>query len=152
MVHVTRTFTVDRPADVVVAYLADFGNAERWDPGTVRCTRQDDGPVQVGATWRNTSKILGLTSELDYRLDRLDPGRVVLVGRHVKGTADTVDDITVRPDPADPGRSEVVYEATITFHGAARLAAPLMQLEFEKLGNQTADGIRRAVATLPAPS
>ena len=114
MVHVTRTFTVDRPVDVVVTYLADFGNAEAWDPGTVSCTRSDDGPVQVGATWRNVSKILGATSELDYRLDRLEPGRVVLHGRHVKGTADSVDDITVRPDPADPGRSEVTYDATIT--------------------------------------
>ena len=152
MVHVTRTFTVDRPVAAVVAYLADFGNAEQWDPGTVSCVRTDSGPVQVGATWRNVSKVLGATSELDYRLDRLDPGHIVLVGRHVKGTADSVDDITVRPDAADPGRSEVTYEATITFHGLAKLAAPVMQLEFQKLGNQTVDGIRRAVSTLPADS
>jgi len=151
MVHVTRTFTVDRPVAAVVAYLADFGNAEQWDPGTVSCVRTDSGPVQVGATWRNVSKVLGATSELDYRLDRLDPGHIVLVGRHVKGTADSVDDITVRPDPADAGRSEVTYEATITFHGLAKVAAPVMKLEFAKLGNQTVDGIRTAVAALPTP-
>jgi carbon monoxide dehydrogenase subunit G len=151
MVHVTRTFTVDRPVAAVVAYLADFGNAEQWDPGTVTCTRTDSGPVQVGASWRNVSKVLGATSELDYRLDRLDPGHIVLVGRHVKGTADSVDDISVRPDPTDAGRSEVTYEATITFHGLAKLAAPVMQLEFEKLGNQTVDGMRAAVAALPPP-
>ena len=150
MVHVTRTFTVDRPVDAVVTYLADFGNAAQWDPGTVTCTRSNDGPVQVGATWRNTSKILGATSELDYRLERLEPGHIILHGRHVKGTADSVDDITVRPDPADPGRSEVTYDATITFHGVAKLAAPVMQLEFKKLGDQTVDGISRAVAALPA--
>src|SRR5690242_1899369 len=121
MVHVLRTFTVDRPVDVVTAYLADFGNAPQWDPGTVSCTRTDGGAVRVGATWRNVSRVLGATSELDYRLDRLDPGHVVLVGRHVKGTADTVDDIRVRPAPAHPGRSEVTYEATITFHGVARV-------------------------------
>jgi carbon monoxide dehydrogenase subunit G len=150
MVHVTRTFTVDRPVDAVVAYLADFGNAEQWDPGTVSCTRTDQGPVQVGATWRNVSKVLGATSELDYRLDRLDPGHIVLVGHHVKGTADSIDDITVVPDSTDPGRSEVTYDATITFHGLAKIASPLMQLEFQKLGNQTVDGISRAVAALPA--
>jgi carbon monoxide dehydrogenase subunit G len=154
MVHVTRTFPVDRPADVVLTYLADFAHAVDWDPGTVSCVRTDapdGGPVGVGATWRNTSKILGATSELDYRLDRLEPGRVVLVGRHTKGTADSVDDITVRPDPGgDPGRSEVTYDATITFHGVAKLAAPVMQLEFEKLGNQTREGIQKAVAALPA--
>ena len=151
MVHVTRTFTVDRPVAVVVEYLADFGNAEQWDPGTVSCVRTDDGPVQVGATWRNTQKVLGMTSELDYRLDRLEPGHVVLVGHNDKGSVDSTDDITVRPDPADPDRSEITYEATIAFHGAAKLGAPLMQLQFEKLGNEVADGIRRAVGALPAP-
>ena len=149
MVHVTRTFTVDRPVDVVVTYLADFGNAEQWDPGTVSCVRTDSGPVQVGATWRNTQKVLGMTSEMDYRLDRLDAGRIVLVGQNDKGSVESTDDLTVRPDPADAGRSEVTYEATITFHGVAKLGAPVMQLEFEKLGNQVADGIQKAVAGLP---
>ena len=150
MVHVTRTFTVDRPVAAVVAYLSDFGNAEQWDPGTVSCVRSNDGPVQVGATWRNTSKVLGMTSELDYRLERLDPDRVVFGGHNDKGSVDSTDDITVRPDPADPGRSEVTYEATISFHGAAKLGAPLMQLQFEKIGNEVVGGIRKAVAALPA--
>ena len=150
MVHVTRTFTVDRPAAAVVAYLADFGHAEQWDPGTVSCVRTNDGPVEVGATWRNTQKVLGMTSELDYRLERLDADRVVFGGHNDKGSVDSTDDITVRPDPADPDRSEITYEATIAFHGAAKMGAPLMQLQFEKLGNEVADGIRKSVAALPA--
>lgn len=149
MVHVVRTFTVDRPVDVVVPYLADFGNAERWDPGTVSCIRADSGPVAVGSTWNNTSKVIGLTTTLTYRLDRLDPGRVVFVGENDKGSATSTDDITVRQG-AGPGTSEITYEATIVFHGFAKLAAPLMQLVFEKLGNQTVTGIRREVAALPA--
>jgi carbon monoxide dehydrogenase subunit G len=149
MVHVVRTFTVERPVDVVVAYLADFGDATQWDPGTVSCTRADNGPVAVGATWNNTSKVLGLTAKLTYRLDRLDPGHVVLVGENDKGTATSTDDISVRPG-AEPGTSEVTYDATIVFHGLAKIAAPVMQLEFEKLGNQTVTGIQRAVAALPA--
>ena len=149
MVHVVRTFTVERPVDVVVTYLADFGNAEQWDPGTVSCTRLDAGPVAAGATWRNVQKVLGMTSELTYRLDRLDPGRIVLVGDNDKGSVHSTDDITVRPG-ADPGTSEVTYEATIAFHGLAKLGAPVMQLEFAKLGNQVVEGIRREVAALPA--
>jgi carbon monoxide dehydrogenase subunit G len=151
MVHVVRTFTVERPVDVVVTYLADFGNAAQWDPGTVECTRADDGPVAVGSTWNNTSKVLGLTAHLTYRLDRLDPGHVVFVGENTKGTATSTDDITVRPG-AEGGTSEVTYDATIVFHGLAKVAEPVMRLEFEKLGNQTATGIQRAVAALPAAS
>jgi carbon monoxide dehydrogenase subunit G len=145
VVHVTRTFTVARPPEVVIPYLADFGNAEQWDPGTQRCTREDAGPVQVGATWHNTSKVLGMTSELTYRLDRLETDRVVLLGHNER--VDSVDDITVRPHPDG---SEVVYDATITLRGVAKLGSPVMQLEFEHLGNKTVTGIQEAVATLPA--
>jgi carbon monoxide dehydrogenase subunit G len=94
-------------------------------------------------------KVLGMTSELTYRLDRLDPGHIVLVGDNDKGSVHSTDDITVRPGP-DPGTSEVTYEATIVFHGLAKLGAPVMQLEFAKLGNQVVKGIQREVAALPA--
>ena len=57
MVSVSRTFTVDKPVEAVIAYLADFTNAEQWDPGTVTCVPVDDSPVQVGKLWKNTSKI-----------------------------------------------------------------------------------------------
>ena len=144
MVHVTRTFTVARPPEVVVSYLADFGNAEQWDPGTQSCTRVDPGPVQVGATWHNVSRVLGMTSDLTYRLDRLESERVVLLGHNDR--VDSVDDITVRPHPDG---SEVVYDATITFRGLAKLGSPVMQLEFEHLGNRTVTGIQEAVAQLP---
>lgn len=141
MVHVTRTFTVGQPVDAVVAYLADFSNAVHWDPGTQSCERLDSGPVQVGATWKNTSKVLGMETELEYRLETLEPGHIVLVGNNK--TATSTDDITVRP--ADGG-SEVTYDATIELHGVAKLGAPVMKIEMEKLGDGTVDGIRAALA------
>jgi carbon monoxide dehydrogenase subunit G len=143
VVHVSRTFTVDAPAEAVTAYLADFGHAEEWDPGTQSCTRIGAGPVEVGATWHNVSKILGRETELEYRLDELEPGHIVLVG-HNK-TATSTDDITVRPDGE---RSEVTYDATVELHGLAKLAAPIMQVEFNRLGDLTVTGIQRAVTAL----
>lgn len=143
MVQVSRTFVVDKPVEVVVAFLADFGNAVQWDPGTVRCTRTDDGPVRVGATWLNVSKVLGRETELSYRLERLEPGRVTLVGTNK--TATSTDDITVRPAP---GGSELTYHATVDLHGAAKIAAPIMKLEFERLGNLTEKQIQAAVSQL----
>jgi carbon monoxide dehydrogenase subunit G len=111
MVHVSRTFTVGKPVETVVAYLADFANATQWDPGTIRCTPTSPGPVQVGSTWANVSKVLGRETELAYRLERLDADRVTLVGTNK--TATSTDDITVRPTP---GGAEVTYSATIDLH------------------------------------
>lgn len=143
MVNVSRTFTVDKPVDVVVAYLADFGNAEQWDPGTVSCTRADSGPVQVGATWNNVSKILGRETTLLYRLDRLEDSRVTLVGSNK--TATSTDDITVRPSGTG---SEITYRATVVLNGLAKLAEPIMRLEFRRLATKTEAQITKAVAAL----
>lgn len=140
MTTVTRTFTVTPPPTVVLDYLKDFSNAEEWDPGTEKCTRLDSGPVQVGSRWHNESKIAGVSTELVYELTELADDRIVLVGKNE--TATSTDTITVVPHE---GGSEVTYRAEIVMNGAAKLAAPLVKLVFEKVGNDTEDDMVRVL-------
>ncbi|MET8846074.1 SRPBCC family protein [Amycolatopsis sp. NPDC004625] len=128
----SRTFTVEPAPDVVVPYLADFGNVEQWDPGTERCTRTDDGPVRVGSKWHNTSKIAGISTELTYTLEQLSADQVVLVGRN--DTATSTETIDITPDGTG---SRIAYTNDLEIKGAAKLAAPLGKVVFEKLGNDT---------------
>ncbi|UOZ02666.1 SRPBCC family protein [Amycolatopsis sp. WQ 127309] len=132
MTTVSRTFTVEAAPGVVVPYLADFGHAEEWDPGTERCTRNDSGPVKVGSSWHNTSKIAGISTELTYTLEQLAGDRVVLVGRNDTATSTETIDVT----PSGTG-SEVTYTNELQFNGLAKVAAPLGKVVFEKLGNDT---------------
>lgn len=132
MPEVERTFAVTAASDAVVGYLKDFGHAEQWDPGTEECVRSDAGPIAVGATWHNKSKIMGVSTELTYTLDELTDDRIVLVGKNEQATS--TDTITVRS--SDKG-SEITYHVDLEMHGAAKLAAPAMKLLFEKLGNDT---------------
>lgn len=148
MVHVERTFPVDRPARQVLEYLADFAHAEAWDPGTESCTRIDDGPVVVGARWRNVSKIAGATTELTYELTEQGPGRIVLVGTN--DTATSTDTITAVDTGG--GHSEVTYAADIELHGLAKVGSPAMKVVMERLGSKTVDGITTAVAGLSTES
>ena len=143
MVSVSRTFAVDKPVQVVIDYLKDFGNAVEWDPGTQSCTRIDSGPLQVGASWHNVSKVLGRETELTYRLEVLEPGHLTLVGTN--DTATSTDDILVRPLGAG---SEIIYQATIELHGPAKLAAPVVKLEFERLASATEKKLVQAIAAL----
>jgi carbon monoxide dehydrogenase subunit G len=137
MTTVNRTFDVRPQPSVVIDYLKDFSNAEEWDPGTESCIRTDGtGPVQVGSTWHNTSKIAGVSTELDYTLERLTDDTIVLVGRN--DTATSTDTITVVPSPDGPG-SRITYEANIEMKGAAKLADPIMKVVFEKIGSDTED-------------
>lgn len=139
MVQVSRTFVVHTSAEEVVDYLADFGHATEWDPGTQSCTRTDGGgPVAVGATWHNVSKVLGRETELTYTLRTYDPGHVVLVGENK--TARSTDDITVRA--VEAGKAEITYTADIELHGAAKLAAPVMKVEMERLGTKTEEQLK----------
>lgn len=136
MATVTRTFDVRPEPAVVVDYLKDFSNAEEWDPGTESCTRTDSGPITVGSTWHNTSKIAGVSTELVYTLEQLTHDTIVLVGRNDSATS--TDTITVVPHPEGSG-SRVTYEAHIEMKGAAKLADPVMKLVFEKIGSDTED-------------
>jgi len=133
MTTVERTFSVQLPPHQVLDYLKDFANAEEWDPGTVKCTQTSTGPVQVGSSWHNTSKIAGVTTELTYTLAELTAERVVFRGSNDSAT--TEDTITVRP--AGNG-TQLTYHAELNISGVmGKLAAPATKLLFEKLGRDT---------------
>jgi carbon monoxide dehydrogenase subunit G len=129
---VSRTFSVDAPPEIVIPYLADFAHAEQWDPGTVRCARIDDGPVAVGASWHNTSKIAGMSTELTYTLEQLTDERIVLVGRN--DTATSTETIAIARSATG---SSITYTNEVQFNGVSRLAGPLAKIVFEKLGDDT---------------
>ncbi|MER5352169.1 SRPBCC family protein [Kitasatospora sp. NPDC002551] len=141
MISVERTMVVDRPAGEVLRYLADFGHATQWDPGTESCVRLDGAALAEGASWRNVSRFRGRRTELHYRLERYEPGRLVFVGRNRTVTA--TDDITVR---ASGNRAVVVYRARLRFHGPARLASPFLRAEFERLADAVARRLPRVAS------
>ena len=132
MPSVQRTFSVAAPPDRVVDYLKDFGNAEEWDPGTQSCTREGAGPIEVGATWHNVSKIFGVTAKLTYTLDQLTHRKLVFIGENENSKS--TDTITV--DASGAG-SVLTYHADLEMKGAAKLISPAMKLVFEKLANDT---------------
>ena len=132
MPKVSRTFHVTPTPQPILEYLANFSHAEEWDPGTVSCTRSDPGPVAVGASWHNVSKVAGLKTELTYTLERLTSDTLVFVGKN-KGATST-DTITVLPDGTG---SKLTYRADLEMHGASALLSPAMKLIFEKLATDT---------------
>ena len=142
---VQRTIRVNRPQAAVVAYLADFGNTVQWDPGTISCTRTDQGPVRVGATWRNVSNFNGRTTELDYRLERMEPARLTFAGHNKQATA--TDDLTFATG-TDADSTTITYNAEITFNGLLRLATPFVRGGFEKLADEVETSLAAVLETL----
>jgi carbon monoxide dehydrogenase subunit G len=145
MTIVVRTFAVTAPPAAVLDYLADFGNTREWDPATQSTTRIDSGPIAPGASWHTVSKVLGLTTELTYTLASTESDKLVFVGRNEGATS--IDTITVRP--VDGGGSEVTYRVDLEVHGLAKLATPVMRIEFEKLGTETAARLTEVLNRVP---
>ncbi|CAN5513407.1 SRPBCC family protein [soil metagenome] len=133
MLTVERTFTVQAPIENVFDYLADFTNTNDWDPGTVRTTRLDNGPLQVGAKFHNVSKFRGRETELDYELTVFDP-RTHLTFQGTNKTVTSTDDLSFRPDGSG---TQIHYAAHFDFHGVAKLAQPFLSSTFETLADDT---------------
>ena len=142
---ITRTVTVDRPAEVVFDYVSDFTTTTEWDPGTVRTVRVD-GDGGVGTTYRNTSRFLGRTTELTYVVKESSPHhRIGLRGEN--STVVALDTMTLRQPR--PGTTELTYRAEFTFKGGWRLLTPLLAPAFRRLGDEAEAGLRRALNALP---
>ncbi|GLZ46590.1 polyketide cyclase [Actinomycetospora sp. NBRC 106375] len=144
MPSVERTAHSPAPVGTVQAYLRDFANAEEWDAGTISCTPVDDTPVGVGKQWRNVSEFRGRETTLTYTLEADEPGHLRIVGRNKTVTSE--DDMTLTAD--GPGTT-VTYRATFTFHGAAKLATPLLVPALGKLADDAQRTLQQAIEGLP---
>jgi uncharacterized membrane protein len=58
-----NTVTIDRPAEEVFAFLADFENVPRWNYAIDKTRKTSPGPVAVGTTYRQTRSIPSKSEE-----------------------------------------------------------------------------------------
>ncbi|MFH7594755.1 SRPBCC family protein [Streptomyces racemochromogenes] len=142
MIHVVRTMLVPRPMQDAVNYFADFAHAQDWDPATVSCVRLDGGPVEPGARWRNVSRFRGRTSALVYRLDTREADRLVFTGENA--SVRVTDELRFAPASGDVTR--LTYRAAFGFKGIARLAAPFLRREVDRLADDVAAAVPRTTA------
>jgi Polyketide cyclase / dehydrase and lipid transport len=125
------------PADAF-AYMANFVNAQEWDPSVVEARRLDDGELRVGSAFHVISKFAGRKVPLRYEITALDADRKVVLEAW-SGIFGSVDTISV---VASAGGSRVTYDARLVFKGLARLADPLMQLVFNRVGRKADASLR----------
>jgi carbon monoxide dehydrogenase subunit G len=138
--RIETSLPIERTFDLV----ADFANAERWDPGVVRSTRIDRGPLAVGASYDLEVRTGGRVAPMTYRVTALQPPhRVVLVG---SGSGVDATDEIVFSRTADG--TAIDYTADIRLGGLLRLAQPFLGGTFDRIGRDAAAGMRTALAEL----
>ena len=129
------------PVDEAFAFVADFANAQHWDPGVASSERLDPGPVGLGARYRLGVRMRGRVAPMEYRITTWEPmSRVVLTGEGSNVSA--VDEIWF--EPAGSG-TRIDYTADIRLGGWMRLAQPFAGGAFEKIAKDALGGMQRAL-------
>lgn len=139
MASISRSFTIERPLTEVFDAIADFSSADQWDPGVRSSAVGEAGPrVGEGATWDlNVLMGAGIGVDFTYITTTWErPARVV----HETDTwfVHGVDDVTVS---GSDGAVHVTWNADFSFKGPGRLADPVVQKGFEKIGDRAVRGL-----------
>jgi hypothetical protein len=136
------------PIEAAFDFIADFTNAQTWDPGTdwSRRTTSEDGPVGPGATFELGVKMGGRVAPMTYRITEFErPTRVVLVGEGSGVTS--VDDIRFQ---STGDATAIDYAADIRLGGFLRLIQPFLGGRFEQIGKDAAAGMAATLGALAA--
>lgn len=142
MVRLHETRIIERPAEEVFEYTADFENIEDWDPGIVSSKRLDDGPVGVGSRFELVASFGASQIPMTYEITQYLPNeRVVLIG-----TGDQIEALDdIRFEDQGDGRTMVDYTADLTFHNFMKYLAPFMGPVFKRVGEKAVDGLAEAL-------
>lgn len=145
MIEMARTVSTAAQPAAVFAYLSDFTTTEQWDPGSVRTVRVC-GDGGVGTRYANTSTFAGRSTDVDYEVVALTPGRSLTL-RGTNSSLVAHDTITVSPAP---GGSRFTYHIEFAFQGLLRYAEPVLRLAVWRLVSNGAQGLQRELDRLAA--
>jgi carbon monoxide dehydrogenase subunit G len=141
MTRLRETIDTTLPIDDAFAFVADFANAERWDPGVATSERIDDGPLGVGARYRLGVRMRDGVSPMEYRITTWEPGRrVVLAGEGSNVSA--IDEIRFEETASG---THIDYTADIRLTGWMRLVEPFAGGAFQKIAKDALSGMQRAL-------
>jgi carbon monoxide dehydrogenase subunit G len=148
MTRLQERIQTSLPIEEAFAYVADFANAQEWDPGVETAERIDEGPVGVGARYQLGVYRGKRVAPMDYEITTFEPPhRVVLVGSG-SGVSAT-DDIRF----ASTGNGTTIdYSADIRLGGLLRLAQPFLGGAFDKVARNAADGMERTLRRMATAS
>lgn len=129
------------PVETAFAFVADFANAERWDPGVASSEAMDGGPVRVGSRYRLGVRVRGRVSPMVYEVTAFEPNRRVVLEGTGAGVAAT-DEIRFE---ATADGTRIDYVADIRLRGLLALATPFTGGAFRRIASDARDGMQRAL-------
>ncbi|MGI9641632.1 MAG: SRPBCC family protein [Acidimicrobiia bacterium] len=111
-----RSIIVNRPADEVWAYVADYDFDLQWRDGLTEMTPSPSGPPQTGTTVHEEVRSMGTTMVNDTTVTMTGEHAYRFVGGGSSGQVEGGREVIA----LDPGRSEFTYDINLTLDGPVR--------------------------------
>ncbi len=132
MIRVEREVRISRPRADVFAYLTDPERIPDWQGTVVEVARETDGPLEVGARWRETRVFMGRRIEQTVETTIWEPDEEFAVA-----VVDGPVPLRVRHLLSDDGDATLVRvtgeaEPSGMFRFGARLIVPAVERQFDQ--------------------
>lgn len=127
------------------AFMSDFSNARRWDPGVLAARRLDTGEVREGSSFDLTVAFAGRKMTLRYTVQSLESPRQVVFVASTR-LLESVDTLTFT---ANGDSCRMTYDAKLSLKGLALVANPLLAVAFRRIGDRARDSLRSVLTTAP---
>ena len=146
MARLHETLHTSLPVEQAFAFVADFANSQRWDPGVAWSRGLTAGPPKIGSTYELGVRMGRGVAPMEYKVTQLEPNAlVILTGRGKNVSA--VDEIRFE---GTPDGTRIDYTADIELTGVLRLAAPFAGRAFASIGRNARDGMQRTLDGMAA--
>lgn len=73
MISIEVSVSIDRAPEEVFAFVFDPANTAQWQEGVVLAEFTSEGPLDLGSTWRNVSKVMGREIDNQFEVTVYDP-------------------------------------------------------------------------------
>jgi uncharacterized protein YndB with AHSA1/START domain len=139
-----NTVTIQKPAEEVFAFLADFENIPKWNYAIEETRKTSTGPVGVGTTYRQTRSVPSRQAEA-FEVTVFDPSRQLAIHGQIGPFQAT---ISYRLEPAADATT-IVNTVQLKASAATRLVAPLATPGIKGAVAQNLDALK-AILERPA--
>ncbi len=121
----TTQITIERPADLVFAVVADMARNPEWQRGMKSCVWTSEPPIGVGSTYDQVAEFLTRKIVTSFVVVEFEPGRKIRI-KSVKSTFPL--DVTRSVEPIGEYRCEVTATVSGEPSGVLKWLDPLTKL------------------------
>ena len=143
-VDVVTEVVIERPVDVVAAYVGDPSNAPEWYANIESVDWQTEPPVEVGSRMDFVAHFLGRRLAYTYEVAELVPGRR-LVMRTAQGPFPM--ETSYEWSEADGGATRMTLRNRGEPKGFAGVAAPLMAASMRRANTKDLARLKQLLET-----